>query len=113
MNRQWDAQSRPGFVSPRLDDPNIRVPAQVSVAFDILKWANSIETGQGGRNFDDPRLEGRELRLTEKAVYEASLEILRLYLTGEMLFAGTADGSDESAELRTEMSAFCKSEKLS
>jgi len=66
---------------------DIRVPAQVDVAFDILRWGNSIQTGRADGRYESSS-DGRELNNKENSVYEAALEVLRLYLTGEMSFEG-------------------------
>lgn len=58
-------------------DPNHRFPVKVDVAFDVLAWASSIENHKDN---------GRKLSLKEKIVYESALEVLRLYLAGEMTF---------------------------
>lgn len=70
---------------------DMRVPAQVEVAFDILRWANAVQVPV--RSFSENAV-GRELTAKENSVYEAALEVLRLYLTGEMDFGQT--GFDES-----------------
>ncbi len=49
-------------------------PCRVDVAFEVLHWAKVVECVD--RQLTDP----------ERAVYNASLEVLRLYLTGEMDF---------------------------
>lgn len=58
-----------------------RYPMKVDVAFDVLRWASGIE------NHPLHQQAGRELKAKENSVYEAGLEVLRLYLTGEMDFA--------------------------
>lgn len=58
-----------------------RVPAQVDVAFDVVRWGNTIQNPHTAHTV------GRDLTPKEKSVYEAALEVLRLYLTGEMTFA--------------------------
>lgn len=68
-----------------------RIPAQIEVAFDVVSWVVSIETGWGPMG----RAEPRELRSAEKAVYDAALEVLRLYLSGEMAFASEINSSDQ------------------
>lgn len=84
MEKHW-ADQIPQSSTPSSGD--VKVPLQVDVAFDVVRWANNIETGQGG--------DGRELYGNERAVYEAALEVLRLYLTGEMTFGDQEDFSCE------------------
>jgi len=98
----------PGLVqSARYDETaDLRIPAQVDVAFDVVRWANSVENG--GRC--DSNSGGRELSVKERSVYEAGLEILRLYMTGEMNFDHSDSGGSEESSLckQDEPCFFCK-----
>ncbi len=82
-----DQGGAPGAVS--------RIPAQIEVAFDVVSWVASIETGWGPMGRADPR----ELRSAEKAAYGAAVEVLRLYLSGEMTFASETSSSDRQPVL--------------
>ncbi len=78
-----------GFQYPHSspEEPEVKIPAQVEVAFDVVRWANSVEMGGRTANYETARGgEGRSLMPKERAVYEAALEVLRLYMTGEMTF---------------------------
>lgn len=77
-------------------EDNANIPAQVEVAFDAMRWANSIESGVCG--------EGRKLSSKERAIYESSLEVLRLYLTGEMTFDKPKKTDLEKADCRQTIS---------
>ena len=73
-----EGQSAIPFIPQPEEDS--RVPAQVDVAFEVVRWGNGIEAPQ------IDHVEARELISKERAVYESGLEVLRLYLTGEMTF---------------------------
>jgi len=60
-------------------------PAQVETAFEVVRWANMLEIGSAGYRGIDA-IPSRPLSPRERSVYEAALEVLRLYLTGEMSF---------------------------
>ena len=70
---------------PLPPETDTRVPAQVDVAFEVVRWANMIQ------NPHISNVEGRDLEPKEKSVYEAGLEVLRLYLSGEMTFVEKSD----------------------
>jgi hypothetical protein len=89
----------PGKISPMMsEEPDNRVPARVDVAFDMLRWANAIETGQGGKSYEQDQTDGRKLNSTERAVYESALEVIRLYLTGEMTFSEDREPDNECVD---------------
>jgi len=105
----------PGFIEPR--EP--KIPARVNFALDIVHWANEIEKGNQQRSYDggpSSQEGGRSLREDEKSVYGAALEVMRLYLTGEMSFEGEAEeGYEEDGEVDSKPCFFCskKSEEPS
>ena len=70
------------FIPPS-QEADSRIPVQVDVAFDVLRWAGSIQNHSGNPEND------RVLNPKEKSIYEAALEVVRLYLTGEMTFSET------------------------
>ncbi len=57
-------------------------PPKVDAAFDIIRWGSEIDQ--------------RELRPEERQVYNAALEVLRLYLSGEMSFEESSSKSEEA-----------------
>ena len=83
MNSEGMSSQGPGvpFLSPPTSEADTRVPAQVDVAFEVVRWANMIQSPHINN------VEARDLNPKERSVYEAGLEVLRLYLTGEMTFA--------------------------
>lgn len=68
------------------------MPPQVEAAFRYLNWMaeNAVE-------FEDEDFSPHKFAKGEKAVHEASLEVIRLYLRGEMAF-GPVDASIPSVE---------------
>ncbi len=70
------------------------IPPKVEAAFKYLEWSRS-----SGSSFMDlcggSSKEPKKLSLNERAVFDAALEVLRLYLSGEMDFAPTVCVQEE------------------
>ncbi len=68
-------------------------PPKVDAAFDVVRWGSEIDQ--------------RELRPEERQVYNAALEVLRLYLSGEMSFKDeySPPKSEENADQHHNVSA--------
>ena len=52
-------------------------PAKIAAAFEVLEWGDNLCLIE-------------QLHPREKAIYNAALEVLRLYLSGEMEFSNSA-----------------------
>lgn len=81
MDSEEGPMAVPFLPLPPPPEVDSRVPAQVDVAFEVVRWGNAIEAPHSNA------IEARNLNPKERSVYEAGLEVLRLYLTGEMTFA--------------------------
>lgn len=60
------------------------VPPKVAAAQDYLRFCECMRNPSSG--FDGMKGEARDLGATEQKVYEAALEVLRLYFSGEQDF---------------------------
>jgi hypothetical protein len=91
-----------GAPLPVLFDEDLRkIPPRVSFALDVLHWANHIQE----RNYENLSSEnGRKLTQLEQVVYDAALEVLRLYLSGEMNFV---EDEEESPAAKSKGCFFC------
>ncbi len=82
-----------GLTFPSFADQEEKYPIQLDVAFDILKWAGALE---------------RDMNPKELLVYNSALEVLRLYLSGEMTFSDNSQRNNESKIQEKEECFFCK-----
>ena len=68
-------------------------PAQVELAFKIASHMTAIQQDRsfsGAFGSGESRIDGRGLTRSEQTAYDAALEVLRLYMTGEHCFAPQA-----------------------
>lgn len=73
------------------------VPAKVAAAQDYLRFAEVARCGgPAAMSSDHYPLNPRDLSTRETVVYNAALEVLRLYFTGEMEFAVTPARDDDT-----------------
>lgn len=61
------------------------VPPRVAAAQDYLRFADGVRNPHPG--FDGTPRQPQDLSAREQVVYDAALEVLRLYFTGEQDFA--------------------------
>lgn len=61
------------------------MPPKVAAAQDFLNFGERMRNP--GSSFDGTRPEGRDLSAREQVVYDAALEVLRMYFTGEQEYA--------------------------
>lgn len=91
-----------GIMPPGILDTSEEPPARVSFALEVIHWANRIQEGRGRSDTYEKSPEGRQLTALETIVYSAALEVLRLYLSGEMDFV------EEKEATKSEGCFFCK-----
>lgn len=75
------------FVSPAGEHRGQTViPARVSAAQQYLQFAEQVRSAQAAFIMpgDCPKDSGRELTKKEQVVYDAALDVLRAYFTGEV-----------------------------
>lgn len=82
------------------------IPAKVAAALEFLRFAEFLRNPPS--QFDGGRSESRDLNQREQAVYDAALEVMRLYFTGEQEFgpaAASPEGFGDGPDRRVPVNA--------